>query len=122
MSPSKIHAYLGHGKPLLYLGPARSNVAEAIDQYACGFRCSQGDSQTLGHCLEFLSEKDFDLSGYRANALRAVRERYNEGVGVQEIRSFIMGQEFVTTRPAYDSRLRSLTNDAPVQVIESRCA
>lgn len=126
MSPSKIHSYLGYGKPLLYLGPARTNVSEAIEEFQCGFRCSQGDLEALGHCLEFLAMPEFDLSPYRVRALEGARSRYSEKVGVNEVQQFILqsGDTPVEVLP-FDSRATGGPHEDQLAVpaaLESQCA
>lgn len=43
MSPSKLHANLAAGLPILYVGPAGSNVDEAIHRFGCGTSLRHGD-------------------------------------------------------------------------------
>jgi colanic acid biosynthesis glycosyl transferase WcaI len=43
MSPSKLHANLAAGLPILYVGPAGSNVDEAIERYGAGRGLREGD-------------------------------------------------------------------------------
>src|SRR5690606_4591981 len=43
MSPSKLHANLAAGLPVLYVGPVGSNVDEAITRFACGSSLRHGD-------------------------------------------------------------------------------
>jgi glycosyltransferase involved in cell wall biosynthesis len=47
ISPSKLHANLAGGLPVLYVGPAGSNVDEAIEQFGCGVSLRQGDVDGL---------------------------------------------------------------------------
>lgn len=47
MSPSKVHASLGMGVPVTYVGPEGSNVDEAIDGYGAGTSVRQGDVDGL---------------------------------------------------------------------------
>ena len=47
MSPSKMHANLAARLPILYVGPAGSNVDEAIDAYRCGISLRHGDTAGL---------------------------------------------------------------------------
>jgi len=129
MSPSKIHSYLGHGKPLLYIGPPRTNVAEAIEQFQCGFRCPQGDLESLSYCLKFLASAEFDLEPYRKRSLQAVRRRYCESVGVQEVRQYIMEIEFKPPEtipfPVRFPATEHPTQVAPLESVvplESQCA
>jgi glycosyltransferase involved in cell wall biosynthesis len=43
MSPSKLHANLAAGLPVLYIGPPGSNVDEAIGRFDCGASLREGD-------------------------------------------------------------------------------
>lgn len=46
-SPSKLHGNLGMGLPVAYVGPARSNVDEAIERFGCGVSLRHGDVDGL---------------------------------------------------------------------------
>ena len=47
MSPSKLHANLAAGLPVLYVGPAGSNVDDAILAFDCGTSLREGDVEGL---------------------------------------------------------------------------
>lgn len=47
MSPSKLHANLAAGLPVLYVGPSGSNVDEAIAATGCGTSLRHGDVEGL---------------------------------------------------------------------------
>lgn len=47
MSPSKLHANLAMGLPILYVGPPASNVDEAINRFQCGKSLRHGDINGL---------------------------------------------------------------------------
>lgn len=80
MSPSKIHGYLAAGKPLLYLGPPGSNVAEAIDQYGCGVRAGYDEAGSVGRSLERLASPSLDYRTMATGAVAAARDRHTEEV------------------------------------------
>jgi glycosyltransferase involved in cell wall biosynthesis len=77
MSPSKIHGYLARGKPLLYLGPPGSNVAEAVANYGCGLQIDEGDGPGLERGLAALLDDGFDWAAWSAGARAAYEARYN---------------------------------------------
>jgi glycosyltransferase involved in cell wall biosynthesis len=54
MSPSKLHAYLAMGLPIIYVGPAGSNVDEALARYGCGRSVRQGDVDGLVDAIRSL--------------------------------------------------------------------
>lgn len=85
MSPSKIHGYLACGKPLLYLGPPRSNVAEAIANFCCGMQAAEDDLEGWLGCVERIRSGAFDYDTAARNAARAARSRYIEAVGVRDL-------------------------------------
>ncbi len=47
MSPSKLHANLAMGLPIVYVGPAKSNVDDAIRQYDCGVSLRDGEVDAM---------------------------------------------------------------------------
>jgi colanic acid biosynthesis glycosyl transferase WcaI len=90
MSPSKIHGYLLAGKPLLYLGPAGSNVADAIDDFQCGFRVAERDPAALSDCLARIARGEVDLAALGARARQAAAARYVEEVGATAVATYII--------------------------------
>ena len=55
MSPSKLHASLAMGLPILYLGPPGSNIDDAVNAYECGISLRQGDTRGVVAALEMLA-------------------------------------------------------------------
>lgn len=84
MSPSKLHALLAMGVPILYVGPRGSNVDIAICNYHCGLSLRHGQSKELASfILRLLNEPDYhaDLC---SQARLAFDDRYNDQVSLQE--------------------------------------
>jgi glycosyltransferase involved in cell wall biosynthesis len=73
MSPSKLHGYLGMSLPVLYVGPAGSNVGDALAQYDCGVAVRQGDVDGLVAAVERLRDPDV-----RAGFARRAREAFED--------------------------------------------
>ena len=74
MSPSKLHANLAAGLPVLYVGPAGSNVDEAIQRHQCGNSLRHGDSAGLVAAVRAL-RRDEDAP---ARARKAFEEAYSD--------------------------------------------
>jgi glycosyltransferase involved in cell wall biosynthesis len=74
MSPSKLHANLAAGLPILYVGPAGSNVDEAIGATACGVSLREGDVDGLVAAVRRLRH-DPEAS---ARSRLAFEERYSD--------------------------------------------
>jgi hypothetical protein len=72
MSPSKLHANLAAGLPVLYVGPAGSNVDEAIARFGCGTSLREGDVARLVAAVRDLG----DDTSVRSNARKAFEEAY----------------------------------------------
>lgn len=62
MSPSKLHANLAAGLPVLYVGPEGSNVDEAITSYGCGTSLRNGDVAGLVQAVRSLRAPDHQRS------------------------------------------------------------
>jgi colanic acid biosynthesis glycosyl transferase WcaI len=54
MSPSKLHANLAMGLPILYVGPRHSNVDEAIGRFGCGLSLRPGQAKEMAQYIRTL--------------------------------------------------------------------
>ena len=72
MSPSKLHANLAAGLPIIYVGPPGSNVDEAIEATGCGRSLRHGDVEGLVEAVRSLPSAD----DVRAKARHAFETRY----------------------------------------------
>ncbi len=76
MSPSKLHACLAMGLPVLYVGPQHSNVDEAITEFHCGVSLRSGDLDGfLAFTTRCAADSEF-LEGLRRNARQVFESRY----------------------------------------------
>lgn len=73
MSPSKLHANLAMGVPVLFIGPRGCNVDEAVDRFACGASMRIGDVEGV---VAFVRDGLEDTSRFRAYRERA-REAFD---------------------------------------------
>jgi colanic acid biosynthesis glycosyl transferase WcaI len=78
MSPCKLNGSLAMGLPIVYAGPTRTNVDQAIDRYGCGFSLRQGDLDGLTDAMRRL-RKDPGLAEEQSrNARRAFEAAYSD--------------------------------------------
>ncbi len=76
MSPSKLHANLAAGLPVLYIGPPKSNVDDAIRSFACGASLRNGDSAAVVHCIrEWMADPE-RMGAMRRRARFAFEQAY----------------------------------------------
>ncbi|MGQ0830815.1 MAG: glycosyltransferase family 4 protein [Microthrixaceae bacterium] len=66
MSPSKLHANLAAGLPIVYVGPQGSNVDEAIQRFDCGSSVRHGDVEGLIAAVRGLRDDDHARARSRA--------------------------------------------------------
>ena len=76
MSPSKLHANLAAGLPVLYVGPAGSNVDEAVSRYDCGASLRNGDVDGVTAFLREAATNAGRAAQMRDNSRRAFEESY----------------------------------------------
>jgi glycosyltransferase involved in cell wall biosynthesis len=74
MSPSKLHANLAAGLPILYVGPEGSNVDEAIRRFGCGVSIRSDDVDGLVAAVRRLR----DDAAWRAELSAAARRAFDE--------------------------------------------
>lgn len=78
MSPSKVHANLAAGLPVLYVGPKGSNVDEAVTQFDCGLSVRHGEADRIVTFIRALIEHPEQHQLLRVNARAAFDQRYND--------------------------------------------
>lgn len=93
MSPSKLHASLAMGLPILYLGPPGGNVDDAIRQYGCGVSLRHGDTEGVVAFLQRLGGDPSFLGSLRSNARHAFEAEYNDQVALPKFDAWIDSPE-----------------------------
>lgn len=76
MSPSKLHAYLAAALPVIYLGPAGSNVDAAIERFACGVRLAGHDGAEVADVVRRFMTKRRWHAAMKRRARHAFEEAY----------------------------------------------
>ena len=82
MSPSKMHAWLAAGKPVIYIGPAGSNVSETLDAFGCGFIVDPAHPDSFRRVAEALTV-DNVLPQMHAQSRIAWKQRHSPAVGLK---------------------------------------
>jgi len=78
MSPSKLHSNLAMSLPVLYIGPEKSNVDDAIKRYACGLSVPIGDAQGFADAVKSLSHDRETYRQMRTSARWAFDDAYSD--------------------------------------------
>ena len=76
MSPSKLHANLAMGLPVLYVGPEKSNVDEAIRRFECGVSVRVGKGDDLAQAIRGLMSDSRQYGNLRLRARPAFDAAY----------------------------------------------
>ena len=80
MSPSKLHANLAMGLPIVYVGPTKSNVDDAIARFGCGVSLREGDVEGLVAFVRRLKEEASEHDRLRGRAREAFDAAYCDAV------------------------------------------
>lgn len=78
MSPSKLHSNLAMRLPIIYIGPKKSNVDDAIRNFQCGISLRHGQSQEMADFILKLRDDQKLRSKMGVRARRAFDETYND--------------------------------------------
>ncbi|HWE02533.1 MAG TPA: glycosyltransferase family 4 protein [Tepidisphaeraceae bacterium] len=89
MSPSKLHANLAMGLPILYVGPAGSNVDDAIRRFGCGASLRVGDADGFAEFLRRIMVDGQEHAALRIRARNAFEERYCDEKSLAEFDAMI---------------------------------
>ncbi len=87
MSPSKLHANLAAGLPVLYVGPVGSNVDEAIARHGAGRSLREGDVDGVVAAVQEL-RGDAEV---RARARRAFEDAYSDEAALPDFDRLLEG-------------------------------
>ncbi len=71
MSPSKLHSNLAMRLPVIYIGPAKSNVDDAIQEYECGVSVRHGDVDGVVSFIQEMMRDDQQRRSLQTNAREA---------------------------------------------------
>jgi len=94
MSPSKLHANLAMGLPILYVGPPGSNVDEAIKRFGCGFSIQNGDAAGLVAAIRGLLAEPEKLGKLGWKARTAFEDAYSEAKVLPQFDVILKGLDF----------------------------
>ncbi len=76
--PGKLYGIMAAGRPVIFIGPARSEVALAIREERCGFVVPEHDTESLVRLLRELRAHPLTLQRLGARARAAFLQRYRE--------------------------------------------
>ncbi len=91
MSPSKLHAALAMGVPVVYIGPAGGNVHEAIERFGCGVSLRHGDVDGLMAFLERLRAQPALRAELSARARAGFEAAYSDAAGLARFDALLDG-------------------------------
>lgn len=111
-SPSKLHANLAMGLPILYVGPETSNVDAAIQKYRCGFSLRHGDRDGLVQAIRTLLNDPQLREQYRVAARAAFESAYCDERSLAAFDRIIDPTPAANTQPT-GAAAAPETNDAP---------
>lgn len=78
MSPSKVHANLAAGLPILYIGPETSNVDQAVTTFNCGLSARHGETERIVTFIRQLACDHAKHAELRTKARAAFDQAYND--------------------------------------------
>lgn len=81
MSPSKMHAWLGAGKPVIYIGPDGSNVSETVRAFDCGVIVNPAEPDSFDRVATLASDTA-TVENMRRQSRIAWQSRHTPQVGL----------------------------------------
>jgi glycosyltransferase involved in cell wall biosynthesis len=89
ISPSKLHGSLAMALPILYIGPAGSNVDQAIQRYSVGASLRHDDVDGVVRFIRHLRRNPDDLASFGERARSAFERAYADQVTLPQFDSVI---------------------------------
>jgi glycosyltransferase involved in cell wall biosynthesis len=82
--PSKLYTSLAAGQAILGLVGEKSEIADVIKKYNCGFRVDQGDVEGLIKILERLYNDQKLLNEMKSNARKCFEENFDKAMAIDK--------------------------------------
>jgi len=83
--PSKVYGLMAAGRPILFVGPARSTTAILINQFGCGWHFDCGDAEGVFCLLHYLDIHREEIQRRGEIARKVLEEHYDKPAGVARI-------------------------------------
>lgn len=87
--PSKAYGIMAAGRPILYQGERRCEIARMVEREGIGFVVPPGDRRGLRERILFFSREDVGRMRMGETARRALEERYSPAEGLARYREVI---------------------------------
>lgn len=97
--PSKFYGIAGAGRPVVFVGPASSEIALSIDEWQCGARVEPGDVRELIRILRRFTEAPEELRAFGRNAQTQVARHASRTVATGELIALIEGSSPAHSTP-----------------------
>ena len=91
ISPSKIHASLAMGLPLIYVGPEGGNVDEAIQRFKCGVSLRNGDVDGLVAFIRQMMAEPAYLNALKIRARQGYEAAYSDATALPKLDRLLEG-------------------------------
>jgi putative colanic acid biosynthesis glycosyltransferase WcaI len=89
--PSKLYGIMAAGRPALYVGPERAEVARTLARADCGRRVANGDAPALAAAILALAEDPAARAEMGARARRALELEYQRPVATRRFHDVVVG-------------------------------
>ena len=85
--PSKTYNILGAGKPVLYIGPAKTEIGLMVEEEGVGFSFTNGEKDKIVRLLKTLTPEM--LSGMGTKARMVAEQKYSEPIILDKFRKVL---------------------------------
>lgn len=88
--PSKLYGVMAAGRPVVYIGPAQSEVAHVVRRHELGWRVDPGDAAGLAAIVADATRRGDDLAACGERARRRFVERHERAVATTALRGLLL--------------------------------
>jgi len=87
--PSKFYGVLAAGRPILYVGPSSSEVAQVIEETQCGIIIAEGNSEGLVSALQLLRDNPALVQSMGLRARAVFEEKFTRTAACERWRQLL---------------------------------
>ncbi len=90
IEPSKLYGIMAAGRPVLFVGPRKSEVARTIERERCGRVIGNGDGEGLARAILALVDDTAERAAMGQRARMALERRYSRSVATARFRELLL--------------------------------
>jgi putative colanic acid biosynthesis glycosyltransferase WcaI len=90
IEPSKLYGVMAVGRPAVFVGPPKSEVARTIEHERCGCVIANGDAEGVAAAVRMMADDPLEREAMGTRAREALELRYSRSIATDRFRGILL--------------------------------